>query len=261
MDDAGVIDAFLEGSAAAFGPSIHLEQDTLRVDGWWQLAYRASRQTFIVRDEEAPDGSTAVTDVAAALGAKGFSVVGRDLPAVAVLTYTKLDIGYAPWVVWSSDLATGEADLNAKATEDTSLDGGWAGGWVGDPAVEPSTTDHARGARRLAGAPSRILLAVGLAEPATSALRENLADCWFEIRALDEIDPGDCASLLPTLILVDATTPPGTAFVADLLGAPDRHAPVVAITANGDMRPGADATVDAAHAPESWTPLIGELLR
>lgn len=261
MDDAEVIDAFLEGSTAAFGPTIHLEQDTLRVDGWWQLAYRASRQTFIVRDEEAPDGSTAVADVAAALGAKGLEVVGRDLPAVAMLTYTKLDIGYAPWVVWSCDLTTGEADLNAKASEDTSLDGGWAGGWVGDPGVIPSTADHARGARRLAGAPSRILLAVGLSEPATSALRDGLSDCWFEIRAFDEIDPGDCSSLLPTLILVDATTPAGDRFLGGLRDEPAHHAPIVAVTASGDMRAGADATVDGSSAPETWTPLIGDLLR
>ncbi|MGI9023353.1 MAG: hypothetical protein ACR2HV_09025 [Acidimicrobiales bacterium] len=148
MDDSGVIEAFLqEGSGGVFGPTLNVEGATLKLDGWWALAYRVSDRTFIVRDEEAPSNTTAPADVAAALTAKGLSAVGADLPAITLLTYTNLDLGYAPWVLWSTDLTTGEADINAKATEESFLD-------TGAPAAPPTTpdnTDMIRGARRVAG--------------------------------------------------------------------------------------------------------------
>ena len=120
MEDAEVIAAFVEGGAsAAFGPSLHVEQDTLKLDGWWSIAYRVSDHTVIVRDEQAPIPSTVPGDIAAALTSRGLSAVGADLPAITLLTYTNLDLGYAPWVLWSTDLDTGETDLNTKAMEQT----------------------------------------------------------------------------------------------------------------------------------------------
>ena len=149
MDDAGVIGAFVEdGSRPVFGPSLNVESRTLKLDGWWAVAYRVSDRTFIVRDEEAPTDSTAPADVAAALTARGLVPVGADLPAIALLTYTILDLGYAPWVLWSTDRATGEAELNAKATEETFLEGGST---TDPPVGHPDSAAHVRGARRVAG--------------------------------------------------------------------------------------------------------------
>lgn len=259
MDDPEVIDAFVEdGSGAVFGPSLNVESRILKLEGWWAVAYRVTgNRTFIVRDEEAPTDSSAMTDIAAALTARGLSPVGADLPAIALLTYTVLDLGYAPWVLWSTDRATGEAELNAKATEETFLEGGSATG----PAGQPDSTDHVRGARRVAGNPSSVVLAVGVGDAWIAPLRDGLGDTRVESRAFGEIGPDDCGALLPSLILVDATGPDGSAFLDGLGSGPPLQAPVVAITAGGQMRPGVDATVDPGDPPGAWTPLIRDLLR
>ena len=257
MDDAQVIDAFLEdGSGAVFSPSLNVERGTLKVDGWWSAAFRLSERTVLLRDEEAPDGSTVLADMAAALGARGLGPLGADFPGIVLLTYTILDLGYAPWVLWSTDRATGEADLNAKATEESFLGGDSASG----PVVEPQTTDHARGARRVAGSQSSVVLAVGLGEEAIATLGAGLADTRIEHRDLGGIRPDDCGALLPTLVLVDATGRTGQAFVLELQAGDSVRAPIVAVTAAGEMQPGADATVDAAAPPESWLTLVRDLL-
>lgn len=258
MDDPEVIDAFLEhGAGAVFGPSLHVEGSILKLDGWWPVAFRVSDRTVIVRDEQAPTDSTVLADVAAALTARGLSAVGADLPAITLLTYTNFDLGYAPWVLWSTDLATGEADINAKATEESFLQAGPATG----PFVETDNTDQARSARRLAGDPSRLVLAVGVSDEWTAPLSEGLDDCRFESRNFGEIEPCDCGSLLPTMVLVDATGPTGSAFLDELHASHARGAPVVAITTDGEMRDGVDATVAATSPPSSWLDLIRELLR
>jgi hypothetical protein len=258
VDDSEVIDAFLDQpSASVFGPSLHIERGTLKLDGWWAMAFRVSERTVILRDEEAPSETTALADVAAALDARGLRPVGSDLPAISLLTYTNLDLGYAPWVLWSTDLATGEGDLNAKATEETFLEGSSA---TAAP-IGAVDTDHVRGARRVGGGPSRVVLAVGVGDEPTEVLRAGLEDCYLERRSLDELAPADAGSLLPTLVLVDATGPAGSAFVAQLGSGEATGVPLVAITDDGQMRPGADAVVDAHDPPAEWLPLLRELLR
>jgi hypothetical protein len=258
VDDPEVIEAFLEqGSGTVFGPSLHFESAILKLDGWWPVAYRVSDRTVLVRDEQAPTESTALADVGAALAARGLSAVGADLPAMTLLTYTSFDLGYAPWVLWSTDLATGETDLNAKASEESFLGNSSPAG----PFAQPDNTDSARSARRLAGAPSRLVLAVGVSDEYAMPLRDSLEDCRFESRAFGEIEPTACVSLLPTLILVDATGPAGSAFLVELRSGHAVSAPVVAITGHGEMRAGVDATVDATDPPGSWVQLIRDLLR
>jgi hypothetical protein len=121
VTDADVIQAFLAGDATAAGPLLHLERNAIKVEAWWPAAYRVTGRTFLVREEEAPAGSTVAADLGAALEARGLTALGRDFPGIAVLTYTALDLGYAPWVLWSTDAGTGEADLNARATEESFL--------------------------------------------------------------------------------------------------------------------------------------------
>lgn len=122
VDDAGVVQAFVQdGSEAASGPSLQVEGAILKLEGWWPMAYRISGRTFILRKEDPPVPTSAPADVAAALAARGLREVGTDLPGIALLTYTKLDLGYAPWGLWSTDADAGEADLNATATEESFL--------------------------------------------------------------------------------------------------------------------------------------------
>jgi hypothetical protein len=257
VDDSEVIEAFLEGAEMAFGPSLNVEGSTLKLDGWWSLAYRVSDRAVIVRDEEAPTASTAPADVNAALAARGLQAVGADLPAIGLLTYTNLDLGYAPWVLWSTDLATGEADLNAKATEETFLESRASF----DPEDEPANFDHVRGARRVAGTVSSVVLAVGLDDFRTDTLRSGLTDCRLETRAFGEIEPQECAAFLPTLVLVDATGPAGPEFVAELRAGAILDVPIVAVTTGGVMQDGADAALDASDPPDAWLGLIRGLLR
>jgi len=257
VDDPEVIEAFLDGAEVAFGPSLNVEGSTLKLDGWWSLAYRVTDRAVIVRDEEAPGTSAAPAEVNAALAARGLRAVGADLPAIGLLTYTNLDLGYAPWVLWSTDLATGEADLNAKATEETFLENRPRF----DPEDEPANFDHVRGARRVAGTVSTVVLTVGLDDARAEPLRAGLADCRVETRAFGGIEPGECGALLPTLVLVDATGPAGGAFVADLRAGGALDVPVVAVTAGGAMQDGADASLDASDPPEAWLELIRGLLR
>jgi hypothetical protein len=257
VEDGDVIAAFLEGGTrSAFGPSVHVEGDALMLDGWWAVAYRVSDHTVIVRDEPSPAESSAPSDVAAALAARGLTAVGVDLPAITLLTYTALDLGYAPWVLWSTDLATGEGDLNAKAGEDTSLQG------ISPPGPAFASFDPAqvRGARRTAGVPTCMVLTVGLSDDQLTPLRDGLFDCQFEHRAFGDIEPDGCAAVLPTVVLVDATATVGQAFLVDLHARHGVIGPVVAITDGGRMQDGADATVDAADPPDRWLPLVRDLL-
>lgn len=242
---------------SAFGPRLNVERGTLKLDGWWSVAFRVSDRTVILRDETPPADSSAVTDVAAALTARGMGAVGADLPAIGVLTYTNLDLGYAPWVLWSTDLATGEADLNARATEESFFEAPATSGYS---TVMDNVAANARGARRLAGDPTRVVLAVGVSEDAAEILRAGLGDCRLEVRALGGIEPDDCGALLPTLVLVDASASGGAAFVADLHAGGTVNAPVVAITPGAVMQPGADATVDAAGGADTWVATLRDML-
>lgn len=116
-----MIQAFLDGVDPASGPTVNVERGALKVEAWWAAAYRLSGRTVLVRDEEAPAGSAVLTDLAAALEDRGLRPVGSDFPGITLLTYTVLDLGYAPWVLWSTDAGAGETDLNAKATEESFL--------------------------------------------------------------------------------------------------------------------------------------------
>ena len=259
MDDSEVIEAFLESpTATAFGPSLHIERGTMKLHGWWSVAYRISGRTMLVRDDEPPEASTAVADVCAALARHGLSPVGTDLPGIAMLIYTNLDLGYGPWTAWSTDAAAGEADLNAKATEESFLEGGTAG--VAAP-FDPDIAENARGARRLAGVTERILLAVGVDPDGVAALQAALPQCRVEARHLGAVDAAGCGSLLPTLVLVDARDEAGAALLVALQAEEGVRAPVVAVTTGGEMRAGADATVDGTAPPATWAPLLDGLLR
>ncbi|MGH9280756.1 MAG: hypothetical protein ACRD12_22030 [Acidimicrobiales bacterium] len=258
MEDSEVIEAFLEGALSAFGPALNVERGTLKVEAWWSLAFRVSDRTVLVRDEEPPTGPSIGEDLRAVLTARGMTALGGELPAIGALTYTNLDLGYAPWVMWSTDLATGEADLNARATEESFFGGEGTSGYS---TSMDNVAANARSARRLAGDLTKVVLAVGLGGAAVDQLRDSLGDCRLESRTFDGITPDDCGALLPTLVLVDAVTPAGVSFVAGLQAGDAVDVPVVAVTPGGEMLAGADATVAAADHPDVWVTLIADLLR
>jgi hypothetical protein len=277
MDDREVAEAFAAGGARqAFGDKLHIEGDCLVFDGWWEAAFRVSPTTFAVRDEEPPEPTDTLDQLRSRLGAAGLRPVDANPALLVAITYTAIDLGAADWALWSSDTASADAALAARAGHDTFLsDAPLAGGpSAGGPfagtsgpfaesgpfGAEPGSDYAAElgGARRSAGLPALLILTVGLDDHTASAVAESLDDCRVEARALGDLDRHGCETLMPNLVLVDATTLDGQAFVFDLRSS-GRSVPLVAVHADGPLV-GADATVDPAAPPEQWATHLRALL-
>ncbi|MBW3574196.1 MAG: hypothetical protein KY450_04915 [Actinobacteria bacterium] len=256
MEDREVIEALVVGGARqAFGSALHIEGDLLVLDGWWEAAFRVAPTTFAVRDEPPPGGSTVLDDVAAELVSRGLAEVAADPSLLFAITYTDIDLGPVDWKLWSTDPATAEAALAARAGHDT---------FLGDAAVGGARLDdyaaELGGARRSAGLPALMVLTVGVDADAVEAMVPALDDCRIESRALGELAPGDCAASMANLVLLDATSDAGRHFLAEVRASPGgRVLPVVAISRRTDVE-GADASVDAAAHPLEWAEHLRNLL-
>ena len=257
MEDAEVIRAFVsEGARRGFGPTLHIEGDCLFFDGWWQTAFRVSPEVIAVRNEDPPSETTALDDVRAALAGRALQQVVVNPPLLYVITYAEIALGLVQWAVWAADPAAADAALTARAGEDSFLNDYAGGGGM----KEADYSAELGGARRNAGLPPSVILSVGLSGDRTTELASELGDCRFETRALGEIEPDMCGALIPTLVLVDATTRTGEEFVMRLREAAcGRFLPVVAVTAGGPPL-GADAAVDPAAASATWLEPIRRLL-
>lgn len=256
MEDLEVIEAFVNGGARrAFGPTLHIEGDCLFFDGWWQAAYRIGPEAFALRNEDPPQETPALDDIASALTNLGLEQVGIDPPLVQAVTYAEIALGLVSWAMWSTDAAAADAALHTRIGKDEFFDTG---------ALAVSTPDFSAelgGARRLAGLPASLILSVGVDSDQIDRLRNTLDDCRFEIRALDGIDPEVCGSLIPTLVLVDATGRPGEEFIMRLRAvACGRTVPVVAVTPATTPPLGADAAVDPSADVRAWADPIRHLL-
>ena len=257
MDDLDVVRAFVqEGAKRAFGPSLHIEGDVLFYDGWWQASVRVSPRVFAVRDEEPPDDTQVLQRLAETLAARRLEDVGTDFPLVSVITYSEIALGPVGWAVWAPDADVAHADLHERVGRDAFL-----GDEVSPNPVEVDYSAELGGARRLSGLPPSLVLAVGIDADRTDALAEVLTECRFESRPLDAVTPDVCGSLLPTLMLVDATTQGGREFVMELRAAAcGRFVPVVAVSAEAGVPLGADVAVDPTTPPAMWAEPIRRLL-
>ncbi|MDP9072392.1 MAG: hypothetical protein M3N68_14130 [Actinomycetota bacterium] len=256
MDDLEVIQAFVaQGARRAFGPSLHVEGDGLFLHGWWHSAFRVSGEAFLVRNEEPPSDARVLEDVGRELARRGLQQVGVDLPLIQPVTYAALSLGSVSWAVWSTDLAVAEQALQERAGAESFFE---------EAAEEDEPVDFRAelgGARRLAGLPPSLILTVGL-DPAHARLLEGaFPDCRVESRALEELDPDACGSLVPSVILVDATAQRGREFVMELrASACGRFVPVVAMTGGADVPLGADEVLDPDQDPSGWVEPIRQLL-
>jgi hypothetical protein len=256
VEDAEVVRAFVEeGAKRAFGPSLHIEGDVLFYDGWWQASVRVSPRVFAVRAEEPPDDAAVLQRLTDSLAAKRLDDVGTDYPLVAVITYCEIALGPVAWSVWAPDADTAQADLHERVGRDALF-----GDEVSPKPVEPDYSAELGGARRLSGLPASLVLTLGIDADRTAALAEALTDCRFESRPLEAVTPDVCGSLLPTLMLVDATTQAGVEFIMEMRAAAcGRFVPVVAVTGAG-VPLGADVAVDPASPPATWAEPIRRLL-
>jgi hypothetical protein len=255
MEDSQVISAFVhEAARTAFGPSLHLEGDCLFFDGWWQACFRISPQAFALRNEDPPRETDALKLLAAELSATGMEPVDVNPDLLYAITYTEIALGLVQWQVWSADAQTAKAALAARAGADA---------FLGDYTDEFKEADYSAeigGARRTAGLPPSIILTVGLEDDDTRALQGHLSDCRFETRSFDAITPEMCGSIIPTVVLIDATGQTGKDFVMELRAAAcGRFLPVAAVTTDTQVPLGADVALEPAN-PAGWVDTIRRLL-
>jgi hypothetical protein len=256
MEDSQVVEAFVnEGAKRAFGPTLHVEGDYQFFDGWWQAAIRITQQTFAIRSEEPPDETDVAEQVGTALAARGLQDLGTDFPIIGAITYSEIALPPVVWTVWAPDAEIGGAELNERAGRDA---------FLGDETSPvPTDADYSAelgGARRLSGLPPSLVLALGVDAATTQDLAAVLPECRFESRALEAVTPDVCGSLLPTLILVDATAQTAREFIMEMRAAAcGRVIPVVALTPD-EVPLGADIAVDPATPPLTWVQRIRALL-
>jgi hypothetical protein len=254
MEDIQLIDAFVNStSQGGFAETIHVEGDVLILDGYWHFCMRVGGDTFILRNEEPPVESKVLEETARVLTDRGLQHVASDLPGLTVLTMNKASLGYVDWHVWAPDQATGEADVARAVMNDTEFS---PSEWT-----EADYNAELHGARRLAHLPTSLILSVGLAPEPLDQLGAVLGDCVFVQKKFGEIEADQCGSLVPTLILVEASESVGREFVMQLRAAScSRMLPLVAVTPGAETPLGADAAVDAAEDPKSWAMPIRSLL-
>jgi len=256
MEDAEVVEAFVSGGARrAFGPNLHIENDCLFLDGWWQAGYRIAPDAFALRNEETPNATTALDDIAAALSAAGLRNVALDHPLVPAITFAEIALPPVSWTMWSTDADTADTAIRTRLGKDEFLENGAL------EVSDPDISTELGGARRLAGLPASVILTVGVDDGKVESLAKILDDCRFESRALGEIEPEVCGALIPTLVLVDATERKGQEFVMQLRAAAcGRFLPVVAVTQSQEAPLGADTTVHPGSDPSTWAEPIRGLL-
>ncbi len=255
MDDSQVINAFVhEGARTAFGPTLHLEGDCLFLDGWWQACFRISPEAFALRNENPPRDTDVLKLVAAELSAMGMQPVDTNPSLLYAITYTEIALGLVQWEVWAADTAAADAAIAARAGADA---------FLGDYSNEFKEADYSAeigGARRTAGLPPSIILTVGLGDDDTRALQAHLSDCRFESRDFDAFTPEMCGSIIPTVVVIDATGKTGKDFVMELRAAAcGRFLPVAAVTSDTQLPLGADVALEPAK-PMAWVDTIRRLL-
>jgi len=257
MEDNEVVAAFLhEGARTAFGPSTHLEGDCLFLDGWWQVCFRVSPDTFAIRNEAPPRESEVIEQVRLELSGLGMKPVGTNPSLLYAITYTEIALGIVQWEVWSADEATADAAIKARAGADAFL-GDYA---AGTPVKEADYTAELGGARRNAGLPPSVVLTIGVDEDRTRALEGNLLECRFVTRTFDDITPEMCGGIIPTVVVIDATEQTGKEFVMELRAAAcGRFLPVAAVTTDRQVPLGADVALDPSNT-DAWVDPIRRLL-
>jgi len=257
MEDREVVAAFVRGEPkTAFGPSLHIETDCLFVDGWWQASFRISPEVFSIRKEPPPRETDVLELVAEELAGRGLEHVDADPALLYAITYTEIALGLVAWDIWAVDAPTAHAALSARAGDDSFL-GDYS---TDEPFKEADYTAELGGARMLAGLPPSVVLTIGIEEDKTRAIQGHLSDCRFVSHTFDTIQPEMCGGIIPTVVVIDASSQTGKEFVMELRAAAcGRFLPVVAVTPDDVVPLGADIALDPAD-PGTWIDPIRRLL-
>ncbi len=99
-----------------------------------------------------------------------------------------------------------------------------------------------------------------MADSQARQLEAAIPNCRFEAATFEETPPSACGTLLPALILVDASQQIGREFIMNLRAeACGRFIPVAALT-RAELPLGADITLDPGSDPGSWVEALQALL-
>ena len=257
MDDRQLIEAYVAGAREGGSPNLHIETDALFLAGWWQAAFRVSDDAFIVRGEAPPQPTMVVEQVKEALRARGLKEIPGDHPLIEPLTYTELTLVGGGWRLWGPDERSAVAALAARVGADSV-----ARDWTEEDAVVvQGLSSQLEGARRIAGLPPSLIVAVGLPRDAVYSLEAAIPECRFESKALGQIAPEACGDLGPSLIVVEASGRAGREFIMELRAAAcGRFLPVAAVTPEKAPPPGADVALDANLPAPAWREALVALL-
>lgn len=257
MDDFEVIRAFVDGARDGPGESLHIEGDALLLAGWWPAGFRLASDAFLVRDESPPVASPVFGDLTGELARRDLAEIPGEHPLAQVIALTDLSLTGVDWQVWATDAERAAAVLVERASTESV------------PAQDPEEmalfepgdfTSQFEGARRIAGLPQSVVLAVGLPDDTTLGLEGALRECRIEARSLAQLSPEACGELRPRLVVVDATDSAGEQFVGALRAAAGgRSLPVAAVTAGTPPR-GADVALDPSQPPSAWREQLLALL-
>lgn len=248
-----------DGARQGFGLTVNVERDALLLDGWWHAAFRIAPDTFMVRTDDPPSGGAAMDDLVAELAARGLAGVADHLPLTTALAYAELSLGTGVnWGLWATDRASGEAALAERVNPDSYVQDSMLSASA-HPEQVTDLSAELEGARRMAGLPDAVIVAVGLDEAALRQLRPAIPECRFEAVPL-AAGPDACGPLHPALLLVDARSQAAKELImefrADACG---RFLPVVALT-DEELPLGADETLSPDLEPLQWVGLIRKLL-
>ena len=254
-----MIDAFLSGAKRAFGPSLHIEANSLILSGWWHAALRIADRVYAIRNEEPREDAPALAQLVDALRGIGLSEVAVDHPYIQPITYTEISLGQVSWALWATDLAAGEQALVERAAAETFFtDASFADS---DQPQDADFSAELGGARRVAGLPSALVLTVGVEPERAEELGAALDDCRLVAKSFAEFPPSACGALIPGVVVVDARQRTGVEFIMELRAeACGRFVPVVALSEGGDVPLGADQVVDPRQPPATWAAPVRALL-
>lgn len=250
-----MIAAFIEDSSPTQSVALHIEEDALIVAGWWHAVIRLTAEAFIVRAEEYPDDPLVMTVIRDALSRAGFHDVGHD-PLILAMTYTQISTAGGEWTLWGADPEAAREALRDRVTAESE-----PREFHEDPFQVRGMGPQLEGARRLAGLPPTVVVAVGIERDLFHSLEALLPECRFEYRSLGEIAPDACGELGPSAILVDTTTQDGAEFVMELRAAAcGRFLPVAAVGMGTTPPLGADIVLDPLSPISSWRDRLRALL-
>lgn len=261
MDDHDVILAFVEGNRRGQGPTLTIAGDALYLDGWWQGAFRLSGDAVMVQSEPPPEPSPVVDDLRAVLRRRGLREIPGEHPLTEAVAYAELTLAGVEWELWAVDEARANAALAARANHEPGPEE-----WATLPlkldveTVKRGDMSAEFAAAIVDGMPRSTVLAVGLDEETVEGLEAVVPDCLVESRQHREAI-GACGIIVPHLVVVDATEEKGRRFLLEFRAeACGRVVPVAALTADGEVPPGANVALDPAIAPAGWQDQLVALL-